>query len=256
MSDAGSHLKDPGVEGSSDHERRPGMVRGILFDYGNTLVRIRDGADVLSGVLGLLGREVDAGKASEAVAAMGELWHRLYEERPRGQRWSFEIRVHCADAGLSAIGIAEDSTLARQVAEKWESHEVEGPYSDVIPTLKVLAEMKLRLGVLSQTRMLGPQLKEKLDSMGIGMYLGGILTSEDAGYDKPDPRLFHAGAEMIGLGKSELWYVGNRYHEDVVGARDAGITPVLVERRARSKSRDCMSVPSLTALPSLLGCWG
>jgi len=80
-----------------------------------------------------------------------------------------------------------------------------------------------------------------------------VLTSEDVGYDKPNPKFFEKGCELVHLKNSELWYVGNRYHEDVVGARNAGITPVFVERGGhRHRSRDCLAVTNLLSLPRIL----
>src|SRR6266568_6037824 len=130
--------------------------------------------------------------------------------------------------------------------------ERQGPYEDVKPTLRILDKMGLKLGVLSQNRMTGSQLKEDLETRLIAGYFSAVLTSEDIGYDKPDPRFFEIGSNMMRLKKSELWYVGNRYHEDVVGARNAGITPVLVERGRRHRSRDCLAVTGLLALPPML----
>ncbi len=120
------------------------------------------------------------------------------------------------------------------------------------PALRILDKMGLKLGVLSQNRMTGSQLKEDLETHLIAGYFSAVLTSEDIGYDKPDPRFFEIGSNMLRLKNSELWYVGNRYHEDVVGARNAGITPVLVERGRRHRSRDCLAVAGLLALPPML----
>ena len=142
--------------------------------------------------------------------------------------------------------------LASDVASRWASHEREGLYDDVRPALEMLSAMRLRLGVLSQNRMTGSELKDVLEALAISRYFTVVLTSEDIECDKPDTRFFSIGSKMIGLENTELWYVGNRYHEDVLGARNAGITPVLVERRPRHKTRDCISVASLLSLPSLL----
>ena len=66
------------------------------------------------------------------------------------------------------------------------------------------------------------------------------------------PEIFGMVSIAFKLGKTEFSYVGNRYHEDVIGARNAGITLVLVERGRRHKTRDCLAVTGLLSLPSML----
>jgi len=229
------------------------LIRGILFDYGNTLVRVRDGATVLKEVLADLGHEIDAGDALKGMEAFTQHWHKHYSGLPRGERWTEKIRLDCDKAILQAIGLGRDQdALAREVAQRWDLCERQGPYEDVKPTLEILEKMGLKLGVLSQNPMTGRQLNDDLKTRLIATFFSVVLTSEDAGYDKPDPRFFEIGCKMIKLKNTELWYVGNRYHEDVVGARNAGITPVLVERGRRHRTRDCLAVTGLLSLPSLL----
>src|SRR5436853_7501957 len=166
------------------------------------------------------------------MGAFKEYWHKNYEGFRRGQRWTEWIRVRCVEAALSTIGFRGGTDrLASEVAWRWASHEREGLYDDVRPALEMLNAVRVRLGVLRQNRMTGSQLKDDLEALAISRYFTVVLTSEDIECDKPDTRFFSIGSKMIGLESGELWYVGNRYHEDVVGARIAGITHVIVERR-------------------------
>ena len=230
------------------------MIRGILFDYGNTLVRVRDGAVALRDVLAQLGQKVDETKTSEGMASYKQHWQYHYAGLPRGERWTEEIRLDCCKEMLKRLGFASDlDRFAGEVAKRWASNERQGMYDDVEPTLGALDEMGIELGVLSQNTMTGTQLRDDLETRQIARFFSVVLTSEDIGYDKPDPRFFEAGSKMIQLKNSELLYVGNRYHEDVLGARNAGMTPVLIERGGhRHKTRDCLALTSLVPLPSIL----
>lgn len=228
-------------------------IRGILFDYGNTLAQIRDGPAVFREVLEDLGHRIDDSTALKGVEALKGRWHGRYLSPPRGKRWTEEIRLDCYKTALEAIGFTGDlDRTAREVDNLWNTHERAGLYDDVKPTLESLNGMGITTGVLSQTKMTGLQLKDELESYQIARHFSVVLTSEDVGFDKPDPRFFQTGSSRIGLKNTELWYVGNRYHEDALGARNAGITPVLVERRPRHKSRDCISVHTLLSLSSML----
>src|SRR5437660_11302324 len=94
--------------------------------------------------------------------------------------------------------------LASDVAWRWASHEREGLYDDVHPALEMLNAMRLRLGVLSQNRMTGSQLKDDLESLAISRYFTVVLTSEDIECHKLDTRFFIIGSKIIGLKTSEF----------------------------------------------------
>jgi putative hydrolase of the HAD superfamily len=73
------------------------------------------------------------------------------------------------------------------------------------------------------------------------------------GVAKPDRRLFEAALELAGVSAAEALHVGDSYEEDVVGARAAGIEPVLLRRRLpgsepESQIRDVRVITTLSNL--------
>ena len=78
--------------------------------------------------------------------------------------------------------------------------------------------------------------------------LDAIFDSHDEGVEKPDPRLFRLALERTGAEARTTVHVGDFYHVDVVGARAAGITPVLLDAADLYPDCDCMRVRSLTGL--------
>jgi putative hydrolase of the HAD superfamily len=83
--------------------------------------------------------------------------------------------------------------------------------------------------------------------MGIRELFSTIVPSQDAGVEKPDPAIFRRAAENLSLNldMDRVLYVGNEYRADVLGARHAGLTPVLIDRNQLYKHADCLSFPSL-----------
>jgi len=64
----------------------------------------------------------------------------------------------------------------------------------------------------------------KLKRLGLMAYVDFIVTSEEAGAEKPDPRLFALCAEKAGRSPAECAFVGDSLEGDALGARDAGMT--------------------------------
>ena len=55
-----------------------------------------------------------------------------------------------------------------------------------------------------------------------------VVDSHEVGVAKPDPAIFHAALERMGLEPSNAWYVGDSVFHDVNGARAAGLSRALL----------------------------
>ena len=72
------------------------------------------------------------------------------------------------------------------------------------------------------------------------------------GIEKPDPRFFTAILDAIGVDASRALHVGDLYEVDVVGARSAGLTAVLVDPADLYEDVDVVRIRSLSELPAVL----
>jgi len=64
---------------------------------------------------------------------------------------------------------------------------------------------------------------------------------------KPDPAIFQHALNQLSLSAKtdQILYLGNEYRADVLGARAAGLTPVLIDRCDAYPSADCLRFNSL-----------
>jgi FMN phosphatase YigB (HAD superfamily) len=86
-----------------------------------------------------------------------------------------------------------------------------------------------------------------LEGLDLARHLDFIIDSSQVGVEKPDPRIFHIALERAGLAAAEAVYVGDLYSIDVVGARAAGLSAILMDPGACWGSRDCPSAPTALA---------
>jgi FMN phosphatase YigB (HAD superfamily) len=242
-------------------------VRGIIFDLGWTLVdfvgdiptaevqRARDldrfiresgfdldGADVFASFreemrsLWQLGREL----SYEYPARLGMLRAlRRYLDRP--------------DAAHLAADALEASFAS--LIPQWEL------YPDALDTLVTLRETGYRLGCISNTDD-GAHVWRIVDSCGLRPWLSPIYLSAEVGLRKPHPRLFQMVLDDWGLSPSQVVIVGDTLDADVLGAHNAGIRGIWVDRgpvnpwSQNEKSRAYIlpdaTVRQLAALPDLL----
>ena len=84
-------------------------------------------------------------------------------------------------------------------------------------------------------------------------YLDFIVTSTEAGADKPNPAIFRLALERAGVNSTEAVHVGDQYHLDIIGARGVGINTILLDRfDFYPDVNDCPRIHSLTELTGYL----
>jgi FMN phosphatase YigB (HAD superfamily) len=122
--------------------------------------------------------------------------------------------------------------------------------------LQALADTGVRLGIVSNADGLMAQRLAQLElcqvGPGVGVEVECVVDSGNVGVMKPDPRIFEAAVDLLGLQVEQVWYVGDMPAIDVVGARRAGIRPFLMDPLGLHLDASYERVPSLAALADLI----
>lgn len=117
-------------------------------------------------------------------------------------------------------------------------------FDDVLPTMETLRGQNLTLGLLTN---LDSDMKPICAELGLEPYIDFIVTSGEAGADKPQPQIFLKALERAGVEASEAVHVGDQYQLDIVGAMGVGIKPILIDRYGLySEVGDCPRIHSLS----------
>jgi putative hydrolase of the HAD superfamily len=89
------------------------------------------------------------------------------------------------------------------------------------------------------------RVEAMLESLGLAPHLGLVLDSHLEGVEKPHPEIFERAVERLGLAPARTLYVGDIYSIDVVGARGAGLVPVLLDPLGGYPDVDCATIAAL-----------
>jgi len=124
-----------------------------------------------------------------------------------------------------------------------------GLYPEVAETLSALERRSIVLSVISNfdSRLIGI-----LEGLGTAHRFKHIFVSSRVGYAKPDRQIFHTALERHGLQVGDALHVGDSKEKDFLGANQAGLTGVLVERNGSGKSNFSPRITSLESILSLL----
>jgi HAD superfamily hydrolase (TIGR01549 family) len=107
-------------------------------------------------------------------------------------------------------------------------------YEDVIETIESLRRGGIKLAVLSNWDY---TLQRALEGSGIFGHFDLVVASLEYGVEKPDPRLFQVLTDHFRVDSSEIVHVGDNPHDDLEGARRAGMRGVLIDR-SQPRSED------------------
>lgn len=121
--------------------------------------------------------------------------------------------------------------------------------ADVFPALEQLRAAGLTLAIASNANGV---LERMFDRVGLTPYFHAICDSHIEGVEKPDPRFFQIVLARAGGRPETAMHVGDLFHVDVLGARRAGIRPVLLDPHGQYRDFDAERVASLSALVSLV----
>ncbi len=210
----------------------PRQLRAVTFDCWGTLIYLRDEAAVLK-------RRVEAICAAarnggtdppeaDARRAFGAAWQR------HADLWAEGIASgapEIAGWALEALDI-RDAALAARLARELECGAPEGECAmleGARDTLERLAERGVRRALICDTGINpGRVVRRSLDRLGLLELLEVQVFSDEAGVPKPNPRVFHAALEPLGVTPADAVHVGDLRRSDIAGARGVGMGSIRI----------------------------
>jgi len=209
--------------------------RGVLFDYGNTLIPFgQREMDAEGGALiGALADALPGVKRAEIEIAFHDV--RLVKFRQRRETLR---ETHAADV-LRETAVALGGTLTDEQVEVaiaahrdvFVSVAVAAPA--VYDVLTRLREDGLRIGLVSNFSH-GEAIHASLDHLDLRRFFDAVIVSADLGIVKPHPDVFLAGAKGLALDPAEILFVGDNARLDIAGAHGVGMRTALITEHLES----------------------
>ncbi len=119
-------------------------------------------------------------------------------------------------------------------------------YEDVLPCFEKIKKLKITIGLISNLNEPGRFL---VQSLGLSEKVDVAVTSKEAGFEKPNPGIFHYALKQSQSSPENAIHVGDQIFSDVNGAEFSGIRPVLLDRNNFHKNfTRCQKISSLKNL--------
>ncbi|MGH3626388.1 MAG: HAD family hydrolase [Sciscionella sp.] len=210
----------------------------------------------------LLDHTASARAAMHAISGRGDawsLWQRITDEHARrvisGELHYSTMHVQRTAAFFAALGMSlERAETSRREARRLQlMNNGRRLFGDTVPCLEWLLASGLRIAAV--TNASGRHQRRKLAELGLAEYFDTVLIAGELGVAKPDPVMFHTACDELGVAPHEVAHVGDRLDSDAMGARDAGLHGVWLNRARRTdvpRDLGVSIIETLGELPELL----
>ena len=234
----------------SPQERAGELLRkkAVFFDLGGTLLVMRRDR-IFRRVLQEVGRDASLDRIHSAYLKAETWWVSYYGARVLTEGETAEAYRILDQKVFSALypgeGEMEGVRVSTLVRKRWPELETEIPlelYPDAEPVLERLTEDGYVLGLISNAPA---DTNKAVKTLGLTKYLDTIVISGAVGYTKPHPEIFRIALQEAGVSAGEAIHVGDLYEADIVGARNAGMEGILIDRDGSERRTDCPKVRSL-----------
>jgi putative hydrolase of the HAD superfamily len=207
----------------------PAQPAAVLVDALGTLIGIEPPWQRLVDLLDR--RQAITITLEQAVPALrAEMAHyRTHCQQARDAASLAALRDDCAGVVADALG-PPVAGLARPALTQTLLDSLRfAAYPDAAGALAGLRRRSVRVVVLSNWDI---SLHDVLAQAGLAGLVDGVVCSAEAGISKPAAEIFDAALAVAGVPAGRAVHVGDSYAEDVLGARAAGVEPVLLVRPA------------------------
>ncbi|MGW4386905.1 HAD family hydrolase [Streptomyces sp. NPDC004685] len=211
------------------------MVKGVMFDFSGTLFRIESVPEWLGAVVAEAGLEMSAdelaacaGRLTDVGALPGGAPPRTLPSHLAGLWRERDLSAEKHRAAYTALA-REASLPSAELAEAlYDRHRTSAawrPYPDTEVTLRALRGRGVPVAVVSN---IGWDLRPVFRDHGMDGLVDAYILSFEHGVQKPDPGLFHAACDKLGLPPGEVLMVGDDRVADA-GAAALGCPVHLVD---------------------------
>lgn len=230
-----------------------GMFKGVMFDFSGTLLRIESTEEWLGAVLAAAGISLTDEEFAHRVQRLTEYGALPGGSAPRHLPTRLQAMWHERDLSadqhrLAYTALAREAGLPELAQALYERHMTPAawrPYPDTEPTLRELRRQGFPVVVVSN---IGWDLRPVFGAHGLDDLVDAYLLSFELGAQKPDPAIFRAACDQLGLAPADVLMVGDNRIADG-GAQGIGCTLHFVDHLPVDQ-RPCGLAPVLRLLKS------
>lgn len=210
----------------------------IIFDYGNTLVK-EDVYDAKKGIQAI-DKYLVYDKNVIKLSDLAEFSDMLFSEYiKKGNACGLEVlNTSCLRLMLEYFNIKCLINYSELEMIFWDNAAKGNQMEFSSELLYLLDKKEIRTGIISNISFTGDNVKKRIDDIFPNNNFEFVITSSDYVLRKPNPILYQIAINKSRLKAEEIWFCGDNFECDIVGANSVGIQPVYFCRNQEEKAKD------------------
>lgn len=200
-------------------------MKAVLFDLGDTLVKVVGLVEVYHRILSAHGMHHTREEITRAHEAAGRLFGFELMKTMSDEYW-----IKRNNAVLEKLGTYGREDLAREIAGNWWDYADVALYSDAKETLARLKQRGIKIGIITnglQTDFDKIMAKAKLDPALFDV----AVTVSTINRMKPEREIFQYALDVLKVAANETLFIGDTVEYDYEGAKNAGLKALLIDRQ-------------------------
>ena len=199
------------------------------------------------------GMDVDAARFEDAVALAAPLLDGADDSIYDAEMFVAFTRHIIEQMGGSGPSV---DRCAREIYLEWATNHHFELYDDAPAALERLVAANVKIGLISNSHRCLDSFQSHFELRHL---IAGAVSSSNHGFMKPNPSIFRAAMEMVGVSPEESLMVGDSLKQDVEGALKTGMGAIFLHRgdaphprEDELRERGVPTIRSLAELPTLL----
>jgi putative hydrolase of the HAD superfamily len=210
------------------------VIRAVFLDVDDTLVDYQHAAS--SAFHEVLGDGADY----DAFFGLDHFDHYL-----SGDVGFEDARVQRMAAFLATCGRDGEDPATLEAARLAALEKYYVLYDDVLPCISALRDRGLLIGLITNNEAV--HQRRKIEAVGLDRLVDTTVISGELDIAKPDPRIFAHACAQLEVAPHEAMHVGDAPYADALGAHDAGLRAVWLDRTGANQLAP-LAFPVITGL--------
>jgi putative hydrolase of the HAD superfamily len=231
------------------------MIKAVCFDFFNTIsyyTPTRE--DTYQKACAEIGVAVEKKNLSKSLLVADVYWREKNRIKPYQKRnkpaqffmFTGYVQRLINGAGTKINWLQAARIVVKLIKVKWDF----AVFDDAIPVMNALRQKGIMVGIVSNA---DNTYNEIFKALGLLDASDFTVTSYEAGCEKPEPGIFLLALKKTKAKAEEVLFIGDQYTVDIVGARNVGMKPLLVDRNNwQEEITDCPRIQSLQQIEQFL----
>jgi len=210
------------------------QIKALLFDFGDTLVHTEkfDYDQCLRKLHESLTKDNISMPYEQFKSVYFETRDKLYMEAKDSLREpKFTQRITQTLKHFGYQFKQQDVIITRSAEAFADAFTQMMQMEPYVPKLlnQLKTENKYKIGLVSNFA-LPPAVKKTLERFNIAKYFDTLTISGEAGWRKPNPKIFKKALQTLNTKSLETVFIGDSPHDDIEGAKNLGMKAILIKK--------------------------